>query len=163
MRNLIRADLYRIFKGKGVYISIAVFILFMVTIVWANGTGTVGVDVYVFQNPDYDIEAYAHELEMLAETKMTGKMAPGMLADGTSDLIYFILPFIVIIAAADFSKGTAKNLISAGESRLKYFMSKLILTGIVCVSIVGIYLLLSILISTIMNGFGGSFDMEFVT
>jgi len=161
MRNIIRADLYRIFRGKGVYIATAVFLVFIITIIATNGMGTIGVDIHVFQNPD-ELDDYAEGLTVREEVKMTGKIAPIILADGTSDIIYFILPFIVIIAAADFSKGTAKNLISAGESRLKYYIAKLILIGFACIVTVVTFVVLSILITTLMNGFGGSFDMEFV-
>ena len=165
MRNIIRADLYRIFKGKGVYVAIATFIAYLILLVGSSGMGTIGVDVSSIQNPDdVTMVEVADGVEVairdFTPTKVTGRIAPKALADGVSDLIYFFLPFIVIIVAADFSTGTVKNLLAGGLSRTKYFMSKMILIGIICVIIVLMFLIFSIGISTIINGFGGSFDSE---
>ena len=167
MRNIIRADLYRIFNGKGVYIAIISFIAYLILLVGSSGMGTIGVDVSSIQNPDdVTMVEVADGVEVairdFTPTKVTGRIAPKALADGVSDLIYFFLPFIVINVATDFSTGTAKNLLAGGLSRTKYFMSKMILIGIICVIIVLMYLIFSIGISTIMNGFHGSFDGEFL-
>ncbi|MCL2019747.1 MAG: ABC transporter permease [Oscillospiraceae bacterium] len=171
MANIIRADLYRISKGKGLYIAIAAFLATLILLVTSNGMGSIGVDVAYIQDPEYvpygesvvvDDDGVETITPNREEIIMTGVLAPKTLADSTSDLIYFILPFIVIIAAADFSTGAAKNLISSGLSRKQYFFSKFISVGIISFMMCFIFVVLSVLIATIMNGFGGSFNMTFI-
>lgn len=160
MFNIIRADLYRIFKGKAVWIAIAVFLFTVALQVVSEGTGTIGIDVTRIQ--------YSDEEEILVDNwwaegfVLTGKNAPLVMADGSSDIIYFLLPFIVIIAAADFSNGTVKNLLSSGLSRSRYFMSKLILVGAVCVLLVLTYVLTAIVTGSIVNGLGGDINLEYM-
>ena len=165
MRNMLKADLFRIFKGKGVYITLIIFIALIILAVVNNSASGMGVNIEgmatpeareIIHNDDGSIVVIDHR----DHVTLTGKTAPLPMAQGTDILIYILLPFIVFIAAADFSHGTVKNLM--GTSRIKYYLSKLILTGISCVLIFLLYILLSITAATIMNGFGGTFDLQFI-
>ncbi|MCL2071466.1 MAG: ABC transporter permease [Oscillospiraceae bacterium] len=161
MRNIMRADLYRIFHSKGVYIAIAVFLAMTVLQVFFPD-GQMGIMVATetyttIQNEDGTWEVIAPEKPL-----MTGKTMPFKLAETTDNLIFFLLPFIVFIATADFSHGAVKNLISSGISRKKYFLAKLVLLSLTCIVIMLLYVLISIVLATILRGFGGDFSMDFI-
>jgi hypothetical protein len=68
----------------------------------------------------------------------------------------------VFISAADFKTNTVKNLLAGGVSRTKYYLAKLILTAGMCVFMMLFFLIMSIIIATILNGFGGDFNMAFI-
>jgi ABC-type transport system involved in multi-copper enzyme maturation permease subunit len=77
-------------------------------------------------------------------------------------LLYFLLPFIIFIAAADFSTDAVKNVLSNGMSRIKYYFSKLILACIFCFLVLITQVIISIITGTILRGFGGDFNIEFI-
>jgi hypothetical protein len=92
----------------------------------------------------------------------TGKAAPIILAGYTDNLIYFLLPFIVFIIAADFSHGAVKNVFASGTNRGKYYFAKQILVAGASVVLILLNLIIIIVTAIIVNGFGGSFDLEFI-
>ncbi|MCL1831759.1 MAG: hypothetical protein FWG45_02475 [Oscillospiraceae bacterium] len=169
MRNIIKADLYRIFRGKGVYI---VFVIFLGLIVLQTATGGVmnvgisyedrafldSIEGLSEEEADAAIKAYTQELSQ----KPTGSQAPFKLMDGADSLVYILLPFLVFITTSDFTSGAAKNIPISGISRGKYIASKLTLSGITCVVMLVVYVVLSVVIATLISGFGGTFDGEFV-
>jgi ABC-2 type transport system permease protein len=99
---------------------------------------------------------------LIAPEAFVGSTAPFELMENTDNLLYFLLPFIVFIAAADFSAETAKNVLSNGMSRTKYYLSKLILSCVFCVLILLAQIVISIIAATALRGFGGTFGMEFL-
>lgn len=169
MLNIIKADIYRIFKGKGVYITFVIFLTLILLQVLSNASANVGVNINSIQKPDEyttiisDDGSEVYIYGVPEREIITGKIAPFVMAETSDNLIYFMLPFIVFIAAADFSNGTVKNLLWGGVPRIRYFLSKLILTAAVCLILSVINIAVPIITATIMNGFGGNFNLQFIT
>jgi ABC-2 type transport system permease protein len=147
MRNIIRADLYRIFRSKGFYITIIIFLAYIIMLTASNGRGmeVVGVEANV------------------QDTAYTGMTAPfEMMKLFSFALVYVILAFIIFIAAADFSAKSAKNVLSGGVTRTKYYFAKLILSCVFCVAVLMVSIIIPMIAGTVLNGFGGAFDMDFI-
>jgi ABC-2 type transport system permease protein len=142
MRNIIKADLYRIFRGMGVYIAFTV--LLIVIIAQVAEAGIIGIAI----GPVYD--GY-----------MTGRNAPILIASYSDNLVYFLLAFIVFITSADFKNGAVKNLLSCGVSRTKYYFAKLVLVAVVSAVLMLFFFVTAIVTATIFNGFGESVDAEY--
>jgi len=161
MLNIIRADFYRIIRGKALYITFGVLIAFIVIQAIA-GTGTVGVNT----DPVLDVseaEMVANALDEAAEiTRADGITAPFVMAGATGNLVYFLLPLIICLAGVDFSSGTVKNVLSRGVSRTKYYFAKLIPILFFAVIIQVLNLVLPIIVATVRHGFGGDFTTDWL-
>jgi ABC-type transport system involved in multi-copper enzyme maturation permease subunit len=161
--NIIKADLYRIFRGKTIYITLVILLALLVLQVLYGADGLIfGVMVYTEDASIIDADGALNEIISSNNQIMTGNHVPFSFAAVTDNLIYFMLPFIAIIAAADFSNGAVKNLISSGISRNKYFFAKFILLALFCVILMVIYVILPIILGTVINGFDGEFNIEFI-
>lgn len=104
--KLIRADIFRLFRSKGFYISIGLLLLFSIFQV-ANGAMYLGV-IYNDMIGVYTSQSMLFDLVSVAD-----------------NLIYFFIPIIVIILSKDFSRRTVANFLISGGSRKKYFTGKL--------------------------------------
>ena len=156
MLNIIRADLYRIFRGKGFYITL---ILLLAAVVLQSAASVKGMVGMVKTDESESVENIEDLFIMPVE--YTGSTAPFEMMDITDNLLYFLLPIIIFIAAADFSTDSVKNVLSNGMPRIKYYLSKLILSCLFCILFLFIQLVFSIITATIMRGFGGMFDMDY--
>ncbi|MDR0294479.1 MAG: ABC transporter permease [Oscillospiraceae bacterium] len=164
MRNILRADIYRLVRGKSLYITFAVLLGVVLLQILSGANMNAGVSTGSF------VEMDNMENMMEAEINLddlfhspTGAEAPFQAMDVTSNILYFMLPLFVIIGTADFSSGGAKNTLSGGVSRAKYYASKLILSCIGCTLLLLVYVLFSTLLATAVNGFGGAFDGAFMS
>ena len=153
MMNIIRADLYRLFRGKGFYITGVIFLIFIILQAFQADNLSVGVAT--------DVTWKA--LEMFEVTDLKGSNIHILMFQFANNLPYFVLPFIIFIAAADFSSGSIKNVLSNGTSRIKYYFSKLILCYIFSTIMMILYLLIPIIFLTISKGFGGNFDGKYLS
>lgn len=160
MMNIIRADTYRILRSKGFYITLAIFIAVIILQVVA-GTGiysgvtfetTVVTEEIYFENLDY------HDLFAVP----TGAQAPFHTMGTTHNILFFLLPLLVFIGTHDFTSGTVKNMLASGVSRARYFFAKLVLSCIACALLLFFYVLLSTITATIISGFGGTLNWEFI-
>jgi ABC-2 type transport system permease protein len=156
MFNIMKADLYRIFRGKGIYITLA-FVIF-ITALMVLSNGNIQVMTINTEPETITIGGEVYDLTM----SPTGRIAPFQMASSTDILVWFMLPFIVFIAASDFSQGAVKNLLAGGSSRMKYYIAKLILSAVICMVLTLFFIVLSILFGTMTNGFGGRFDAGYV-
>ena len=175
MLNIIRADLYRIVRGKGVYITMILLIAFLILQVAARGS----IEVFTVKIDGEEDEVYLREGR--AELRdfegseigygwkpaedynfaFTGNEA---LID-TDILLYFLLPFIIFIAAADFSTEAVKNTLSNGMPRTKYYLSKLILACIFCLFVLLLNIIIPIIAVSIISIIPASeieIDIQFV-
>lgn len=153
MMNIIRADFYRIFKGKILYITFAVLMAFLVMQAIA-GTGAVRI-----VTPE---ETMAMTEETQQITRATGLSAPFIMAGSSGNIIYFLVPLVVCVAGADFSSKSIKNVLSRGIFRGKYYFAKLIPVLGLAVILQLLNLLLPIGVASIRNGFGGDFTTEWL-
>jgi ABC-2 type transport system permease protein len=140
--NLIRADLYRLFRSKGIYICFSIIILFLILVSYGQ-SGSIGVQV--------SGEELGQETNQL---KLIGQNAPFIVIGSIDNNLYLLLAIIILIAGIDFSNKTVKNTISFGITRKKYYLSKFILSNIFAFVVVLLIFVIPLILTTILNGFG---------
>ena len=160
MLNIIKSDLYRVFKGKSIYIAI-IFILFLASVsCFSMSPGHIGITTSSEEQPlikDKEILKQVYETNSIFETRNLMKEYGAYPLDkaqlgANANLYYFFIIIVVIVLVTDLSNSTAKNTLSSAISRKKYYFSKLI----TCIGL-GTFLVLinnygSYLINLIMNG-----------
>jgi len=154
MINLIRADIYRVVRGKALYITLAVLLVYCVLTVGSIHALQSGVITITMQDSAI---ADTHEdfLNMLEGPGVSGVTIPRDTAAQMDNFVFFLLPIIVVVAGAIFSHGTVKNDIAWGVSRTKLYFSKLILCSILCILFLKLYIGFNMAVATVINGFGG--------
>lgn len=158
MINIIKSDLYRILKGKAIYIVLTIItILIMVSVVGLSA-GTIGLSFDTGSDTsDVGLATEVNNAKTLGEYRRIIKNSGAFALDkeiiGTNtNLYYFFIVITVIVLAADFSVKSIKNTISSAISRKEYYFSKLLLvlglsTFLVLFNNYGAYLL-----NLIING-----------
>lgn len=152
MLNIIKSDLYRILRGKAIYICILVIIAMSALSTIELSPGYIGMSSSNFEGETiYDTvlsedklsEEDKEELEKinsLKEIRKFMKRFPYQLDKkilaANINLYYIFIVITVIVLATDFSNSTVKNTISSSISRKKYYMSKLITILILCTFLV---------------------------
>ncbi|MCL1835478.1 MAG: ABC transporter permease [Oscillospiraceae bacterium] len=167
--SIIRADIYRIVRGKGLYITLAVFVFIMILQVVGGMNMNAGVDSSALDMLEFDFSDFdfddpnpgAFDISELFRAP-TGREAVVRAAGGTSNIMYILLPLVVFIGVTDFTSGSAKNVLAGGVSRGSYYFSKLLLSCIVCAALLIVYFVFSTIAATLWSGFGGAFDGEYL-
>lgn len=133
MINIIKSDLYRILKGKAIYIVLTIItILIMVSVVGLSA-GTIGLSFDTGSDTsDVGLATEVNNAKTLGEYRRIIKNSGAFALDkeiiGTNtNLYYFFIVITVIVLAADFSVKSIKNTISSAISRKEYYFSKLLL------------------------------------
>ena len=144
MMNLIRADIYAMVRGKGLYITFGLIFLLNVLIVGAQGSGSVGIH---FGDETLGVETQDFEFD--------GIRSVVLLYTNMSNMMFFSLPLIILASAPIFTHGTVKNDISWGISRAKLYGSKLCVAMALCVFMVLFYMGTGVAIATVLSGWGG--------
>lgn len=167
MMNIIRADIYRIVRGKGIYITLAAFLAMIILQVVGGTNMNAGVNIVSLEDMNLEnlsIEELRSQTFDISElfSPPSGREAPSQVMAATSNILYILLPLLVFVGVADFSSGGARNTLACGVSRRKYFCSKLILSCFFCVLLLILYVLFSVIAATLFNGFGGEFTGEYV-
>ena len=133
MINIIKSDLYRILKGKAIYIILAVITMLTVVSVVGMMPGHIGLSI------DSNVDMNDLELiEKISNAKSLGEYREIMKSDGAFaldkdivgeniNLYYIFIVITVIVLATDFSNKSIKNTISSAISRKEYYFSKLLL------------------------------------
>jgi ABC-2 type transport system permease protein len=148
MINIIKADLYRIIRQKGLYITAICFITLVVLQVSTGSVGRIGVSTDLLPAVDFN--------------NLTGINAAFASMSLVDNYLYFMLPLIIIVADVDFSSGAIKNVVASGCSRVEYYLSKLILAMVFCIILLLLNVIISLITATIINGFGGQIDKEVI-
>ncbi len=143
MLNIIKSDCYRIKNQKGIYITLVLLILLLI-LEGLGASGHIGVSTSEMN-------------QEIANQDRTGILMPIVALQTIDNQVYFLLAFVIFIAAADFSTKTIKNAIASGVSRFEYYMSKFILGAISAFFVVLMCALVPTLTAVIKNGFGASF------
>jgi len=166
MKNIIRADIYRIFRRKGLYITLAIFLALIILHVVVGIVMYSGILFGDFDMPD------AQEMEEAGITIMTsdesavqafGHRAPYSAMNSPGVVFYILLPLLVFISTTDFSSGAVKNTLAGGMTRLKYYSSKLLLSCLTCALLFLAYVLLYTVIATMVSGFGRTLDWDYIS
>ncbi len=149
MMNLIRADLYRLFRGKSLYVMLVLLIGFIVLQTLVPG----GIfDVEVSSSSSSSSAALANlELDVPA---LSGRQAPGAMLAGADQLLYFMLMVINVVAMTDFSTGAVRNVLANGTSRTTYYFAKLLLCFTFCAVLHALSIVVAVITATLHVGFG---------
>jgi ABC-type transport system involved in multi-copper enzyme maturation permease subunit len=108
-------------------------------------------DLYFGMNISFIDEAMGEVRDSLTND---GTNIARVLSTTTEMLVYFLLPLFILVASAMFSHNTIKNDLSTGMSRTKLYLSKLILSSILCAALMVFYMAAGIALATILRGFG---------
>jgi ABC-2 type transport system permease protein len=173
MMNLIRADIYRIFRGKGIYITLAIFMGIIVLQVVAGAYMNAGIRLDDFEMIDSlgepgitfvthnDNEPLHNDEE--SSLRPFGAEAPYLVMGFTDGLLYILLPLLIFISTADFTSGAVKNTLVGGMTRLRYYFTKLALSCMASALLLFAYVLISTIVATAFSGFGGTLDWEYIS
>jgi len=142
--NLMKADLYRILKGKAIYIVLFVIILLSVFSAIGLTPGYIGMTSMTESNINMDDEetiGLIAQANSLTEIRNIMKSQGGFELDqavlGTNmNLYYFFIVIVVTILCTDFSNKSIKNTLSSAISRKKYYWSKVALIFLLCIFLV---------------------------
>ena len=162
MLNMMKADLQRIFRGKGIWITLILWICFSLLSTYAvlsPNDMQVGVQI----NTDETLEAsesngldlaVREEFEIL---DVTGVDAPLLMMSNVDSIFFFMLPIITFVIATDFSSGAIKNSLSTNVSRSKYYLSKLLLSSLLSLIMYAFHVVMPTIFIVSLNSMGGTF------
>ncbi len=172
MFNIIKSDLYRLFKGKAIYITVFIMAVMIGLSIYELQPGYIGVtsgglEQMYEEDPEEITDMRDMNAQSLAEARKMFKQYPYELDKailGTNANLYYLFVIIIaVIISVDFSKRTVKNTISSAVSRRKYYFSKLICCLLTCTILVllnnyGMYI-----VNRLVNGEGFSSGLETIT
>lgn len=145
MINSLKADLFRLFRSKGFYLTLFILILHQVMVTINEAVGSIGIV------SESSPEEANHIIDNIV---WTADIAVRQASHTTSLLIYLGLPLFVMIIGFDLVRSTYKNILTIGISRTEYFLSKLMIFAFVLLLEILIYYALSFIIGGIKNGWG---------
>jgi hypothetical protein len=122
--NTCRADLYRLSRGKALYIS---FILFMLAIVFQLLTGERAAN-FAVSFGDGSGDLLASSQAAVSSVALTASSAPLLVMLQFQTLVLIALVLIYAISASDFNSSAIQNAIASGISRPGIYFSKLFLS-----------------------------------
>jgi hypothetical protein len=147
--NTIRADLYRVLRGRAFYISLILFLL-LVVLQLLTGEKAGGFSITI------DDMSMSSTAELPAV--LTAASAPFFVMAQLQALIFFSLPLIYVVSATDFNSGAIQNSLAAGLSRPGLYFSKLLLSFALIELFAAIALVVGIVVGGIMGGMGEVFE-----
>lgn len=171
MFSIIKADLYRISRGKAIYITILVILFLAFISSFSMSPGHIGITVakdeqMLVDNQELLEKIYESdsllEIRKLMKEYRTYPLDKAQLG-ANANLYYFFIVVVVIILVTDLSNSTAKNTLSSAISRKKYYGAKLIAclllgTVLILVNNYGSYV-----INLVLNGRGFSAGLLEIT
>lgn len=164
MLNLMKADLQRIFRGKGIYITLGAFLTLILTVTIVFSV-VGGLDIADTQSMRVNfglnvVEADDFILEMIP---ITGATIPFQMMVSVNGLFPFILVMVVLLVGVDFASGTVKNVLASGVCRVKYYVSKLILAWLFCALLYSLYVMIPTILVALIRGLGDRFNWALIT
>lgn len=165
MLNMFRADLYRILRGKAIYIVLILITVLALTSTIGLSAGHIGLSTS--SNTDVTDTEF---MEKLSNAKTLKEVREVMKSEGefpldkdiigqNVNLYYAFIVIVVIILGTDFSSSAIKNTLSSAISRKKYYFSKLALILLICTFLVLFNNYLNYFLNLLINGekFASSF------
>ncbi|NEZ47155.1 hypothetical protein FDF74_08025 [Clostridium niameyense] len=149
MMNLIKAELFKVKKEKN--------LLFMVL-------GLIGIlSLALFKlNNQTTVIGIRNILNTNSVNFSVGSNILIEILKSADILVLIFLPIIISTFMTDFSIGTVKNNVISGYSRSKIYISKLIVSSMICIFLVLVYSLVSFLILTLINGYDGNLTIKLI-
>lgn len=169
MSNIIHSDLYRIRKGaaaRNSIIGLMATILFMGLTFFTMTSN--GFQLFIddasnsVQNiTSEDMAEMSEAFDAVQSTVPVNAAEFGREMLAEDFLPFFFLPLIITIFCADFTAGTHRNTLSYESSRIKVYLSKLVLSILCAVALNLITLAFSWFVGGVLFGFGG-FTAEYL-
>lgn len=143
MINMLKADFYRMIRGKGIYIAIFILLLFIGIDIYQVQPGSVALQISTGAAVENEMnDMTQEELQSLSMSDARDIMlnTKGYALDrdvlACNMNLYYIFIFVVaIVIAVEFSGNTIKNTLSSAISRHRYFLSKILFVNICCLVI----------------------------
>lgn len=166
MINMIKADLYRLFRGKMAYIAVAVLLITSGLAIWQRTPGasifSASVDTQVeTTGPDGSVESTSslddmnNALDQQKNETDKPQLDRQMLANGVN--LYYVFIFLVgVIVVQDFSFKAIKNSLTSAINRRTYYWSKVVTSLIVCLVLAYGYTLFVYGTNVLFNGMNAS-------
>lgn len=178
MINMLRADLYRLVRSKGLLIPFIIIMyvltasLISVMPAYIGTTLTLSHESTESIRPDvveeiYNEKSYAEIGDITLSDVRSLIIASGFKYDIAAlginvNLVYLILVIISITIINDYSHGCIKNTLSSNISRRKYYISKALFINIISLVLIVLYSAMIFLGNRIVNGAGvsaGAYDV----
>ena len=147
MLNLLKADLYRITRPRGLrgalwqYLTAcAVLFLLVYVVLWMIAGGF-----------DFSTGVVTSVTTFASPTAMLGNMLDGLMP-------LFVCFFVVEHTLADFKEGFARGIVSARVGKLSYFAERIVFAGVVTVIVFVALSLLTTVLSLATNGHFAAMD-----
>lgn len=158
MLNIIKSDLFRILKGKAIYIALLIIIILTIISVVGMSAGHTGLSVGSDMNAEN-----AELLQEISNAKSLGEYRRVMKTQGNFELdkqivgqnvnlYYFFIAIVIIILCTDFSNKSIKNTLSSAISRKKYYLAKFTLVILLGTFIILFNNYLAYILNFIING-----------
>ncbi len=144
MINMMRADLYRIFKGVGIYIAIILIVLMSGISIKMKDAGQLGRSDSAFD------EAISYEIT--GDGSDESSLLVRSIISTNMNLYYPLIIIVFVLLVADFSNKTIKNTLTSATSKKKYFMYKMLMCLFGTIIFVTISNLYTYAVNFIVNG-----------
>lgn len=172
MINMIKADLYRVFRGKGIYLAILLAVIMASSSIYVMQPGYIGLTSSDTISGDSMVDDETG-LELsttnsISKTRKILKETSGYPLDsaiiGTNVNLYYMFIIIVVgVLVTDLSHSTAKNTLSSAISKKKYYLSKLFTCCLLCIGLVLLNNYGTYIFNRLINGAKFSSGIEKIT
>lgn len=136
MLNIIKSDLYRILRGKTIYVAIIIMLLMATFSIYGMSPGYIGTTSAGDNNkPNQEISEEVMkelqetnsltEMRKIIKENLTFELDKQIIG-ANSNLYYIFIAIVFVVICVDLANSTAKNTLSSAISRKKYYLSKLI-------------------------------------
>lgn len=174
MLNVIKSDLFRLFRGKAIYIIICVALILITISCFELSPGYIGISSGSDATlNEIDSQMTEEDMNEIVENYSLSKIREVMkkypyeldraIVGANANLYYLFIVIVVIVVSTDFSNGSVKNTISSAISRKKYYLSKLILCLLLCTGLILLNNYGTYFINILMNGESFSSSLQEIT
>ncbi len=139
MLNIIKSDLYRILKGKAIYIAIIIMFVMATFSIFGMSPGYIGTTT-VDEKNETNQEISPETIEVMKQAEDTNSLTEmrkiikehfyfeldKKIIGANSNLYYIFIVIVFVTICVDLASSTAKNTLSSAISRKKYYLAKLI-------------------------------------
>ena len=136
MLNIIKSDIFRIIRGKAIYVAIIVMMIMAVSSIIGMAPGRIGIvstntQIMEDSTKNQELQEKINNTSSLLETRKIIKESEEFELDrqiigANINLYYIFIVIVFIIICVDLSDSTVKNTLSSAISRKKYYLSKLV-------------------------------------
>ena len=161
MLNMMKADMYRIVRGKAIYIITLIIIALEIVNIISISAGAIsmGINPNLVTGDEYDYE-YLEKLEKansISEYRKIIKDNGGFELDTdimaeNGNFYYIIIVLVIIVVTCDFSNKSVKNTLSSAISRKKYYISKMLLLYLITTIVLVFNTYFSHFLNLLVNG-----------